>query len=69
MVAVRGMKLDESARLFIEAKHDDLLKQMERSERKYGNTTNVFRQLLMSYRVLTTYFYQFWLFSFHTAKY
>jgi hypothetical protein len=34
MLAVRGMVLDERARLLIEAKHDDLLKQMERSERK-----------------------------------
>ncbi|CZR64442.1 uncharacterized protein PAC_14340 [Phialocephala subalpina] len=53
MLAVRSMKLDERTQLFIEAKHDDLLKQLEGTERK----------------LLTTYLYQFWLFSFCTAKY
>jgi hypothetical protein len=34
MLAVRSMKLDQRARLFIEAKHDDLFKQMDRLEAK-----------------------------------
>lgn len=53
MLALRGMKQDEWTSLFIQVKHDLLMKQMARSERK----------------VLITYLYQFWLFSFYTAKY
>ncbi len=70
MVALRSMKLEERARLCIEAKHDDLLKQMERPERKCDSTGKAFDPpSLTFYRVLTTYLYQFWLFSFTTAKY
>jgi hypothetical protein len=34
MVAVRDKELNERARLFVQARHEDLLKHMERPEKK-----------------------------------
>ncbi|CAG8957534.1 hypothetical protein HYFRA_00010400 [Hymenoscyphus fraxineus] len=52
MLAIRVKTLNERARLFITGAHDDLMKNMDRREKK----------------ILTTWLYQFWLFSFETAK-
>ncbi|KAH6673207.1 hypothetical protein B0J14DRAFT_66218 [Halenospora varia] len=52
MLAIRGKTLNDRAFLFAKGEHEQLLSQMERLEKKN----------------LTTWLYQFWLFSFKTAK-
>ncbi|KAE9373954.1 hypothetical protein N431DRAFT_557867 [Stipitochalara longipes BDJ] len=53
MLAIRNKQLDDRAKLLIQGRHDELLNSMEKGERQ----------------VATTWLYQFWLFSYKTAKY
>jgi hypothetical protein len=70
MLAIRNKQLDDRAKLLIQGRHDELLDSMEKGERQYVFSISNLRFLeLIDCIIATTWLYQFWLFSYETAKY
>jgi hypothetical protein len=61
----------ERAQLFVQGKHDDLIRSMDKAERRYDRLYLCMLLTVVdkSRRITSTWLYQFWIFSFRTAKY
>jgi hypothetical protein len=70
MLALQGRQQRERTRLFLEGHSEDLFRQLHKSEKKLvlPELSSFTDSNVAIYRALTTWLYQFWLFSYKTVK-
>jgi hypothetical protein len=66
--AIQQMNAIQRALLFVEGKHDELVKLMNKQQRMYVSIPDIAALSNTMESIMSTWLYQFWFFSFNTAK-